>query len=752
MLTNSRKAAPDLGKALIDIGLPFLSSVLAGPLGLIPGAFGLISQLFGVPPEPTPDNVQVVADKLTAPDPDTLIKLKTLEFQLQMEFIRSRTRGLEIDTADRSDARRTEVQLASLDPRRGEFMNLLAMIVCVFFGFLVVAVVVLMMMPATNKPPIELLTIANVLLGTIAAGFTTVVAYFFGSSAGSSSKNDTINSQLREMQRLNEQTIGVATPPTTITTTQTPSATTTTTTGVEAVNGQSSSPPADTEATSPFSTRSEAAIPVDLPASLSPAELAEATPSPPGEFKLTDAALKLLLDFEVGGGEAFYTSRLVHPIWPGAESGVTVGVGYDLGHCSAQQFRTDWGNVLPRADFERLAACLGLRGTRAKSALPRVQEISIPWHMAFAVFRDASVPTAWKSTKEAFAGIERLPTDLQGALLSLVYNRGPLVDGSERRREMKDIREAIARNELGRIPGLLRSMIRLWLGTDIEAGMRRRREAEARLVEVALEKKASPTSGSTTVASPATVLTRILKRGVRGEDVRELQRSLAERGFEPGTVDGEFGPDTEAAVRRFQTIAALTVDGEVGPLTWKALGGPIAETLNATQQTDLQKRQKLAEIARSEAARNLTWNGVDSEAEKKYLQPLRAPMQALKHLGAEPVFFNWCAAFVSYCCRQAGYAVPDRPGDFWATMAKVEAWKHWAKLNGTWHPRGTVAPAPGDIACFEWKDGDAELDHIGIVLAHTPGNALIETAEGNVNNFTAIKRRDIANVSGFIRI
>jgi peptidoglycan hydrolase-like protein with peptidoglycan-binding domain len=53
--------------------------------------------------------------------------------------------------------------------------------------------------------------------------------------------------------------------------------------------------------------------------------------------------------------------------------------------------------------------------------------------------------------------------------------------------------------------------------------------------------------------------------------VRELQRRLDRLGYEPGPVDGLFGPRTERATRRFQARHGLRIDAIVGRETLDAL-------------------------------------------------------------------------------------------------------------------------------------------------------------------------------------
>jgi N-acetyl-anhydromuramyl-L-alanine amidase AmpD len=64
-------------------------------------------------------------------------------------------------------------------------------------------------------------------------------------------------------------------------------------------------------------------------------------------------------------------------------------------------------------------------------------------------------------------------------------------------------------------------------------------------------------------------LTRILKEGIAGNDVKYLQNRLKELGyFEYPTATGNFGPITTKSVKAFQKANSLKVDGIVGNKTW----------------------------------------------------------------------------------------------------------------------------------------------------------------------------------------
>jgi len=90
--------------------------------------------------------------------------------------------------------------------------------------------------------------------------------------------------------------------------------------------------------------------------------------------------------------------------------------------------------------------------------------------------------------------------------------------------------------------------------------------------------QATATNGPTQAPAPAAQPNQasssslpVLRPGMRGEAVRQLQEKLRAKGVYQGPIDGVFGSGTEAAVREIQRRHNLVSDGIVGPETWKVL-------------------------------------------------------------------------------------------------------------------------------------------------------------------------------------
>jgi len=198
-------------------------------------------------------------------------------------------------------------------------------------------------------------------------------------------------------------------------------------------------------------------------------------------MQLNEASMNLILRFEVGGGESYYNRFLRFPTWPKGQSGVTIGVGYDLGYNTENTIQSDWGQNLSKEKVDRLLQCAGKTGISARDALNSVKDIEVLWPAAFSVYEQVTIPKFWKLTCSVFPGSEDLNPNCQGALLSLVFNRGGSLKG-DRRTEMKNIRNLVTNKDYRGIAEQIRAMKRLWRGTEIEKGMARRRDAEADLV------------------------------------------------------------------------------------------------------------------------------------------------------------------------------------------------------------------------------------------------------------------------------
>lgn len=87
---------------------------------------------------------------------------------------------------------------------------------------------------------------------------------------------------------------------------------------------------------------------------------------------------------------------------------------------------------------------------------------------------------------------------------------------------------------------------------------------------------AAPAGTSTPAPTPTPTPTqrRRLKPGGKGADVRGLQQRLKDLGYDPGTIDGRYGPTTQMAVWAFEKVNRIKVTSTLGKRFWAALDAP----------------------------------------------------------------------------------------------------------------------------------------------------------------------------------
>ena len=163
---------------------------------------------------------------------------------------------------------------------------------------------------------------------------------------------------------------------------------------------------------------------------------------------------------------------------------MTWGIGYDGGHRSAAVIAVDWET---HPHVLRLQTAAGITGPLARDHARTLADVSVDWGMARQVFDQTSLVEHYRIARRVFVPerFDSLPRNAQGALTSLVFNRGGSMTGPGRL-EMRAIRdECLPASDVRCVAQQLRAMVRIWKGSSIERGMQRRREAEAELAEAA---------------------------------------------------------------------------------------------------------------------------------------------------------------------------------------------------------------------------------------------------------------------------
>ena len=200
-------------------------------------------------------------------------------------------------------------------------------------------------------------------------------------------------------------------------------------------------------------------------------------PFPP----LTEAGVTFIARAEVSGPRE-YRRKYKNPVWPSAESGITIGIGYDLQFVDPDSLREDWGDQLPSDTVTRLSTVLRERGSDER--LAQVRDVEVPLLAAMHVFQRRTLPSYQRKTLSIYPLVQDLPPARRTALVSLVYNRGSRLKDEDpvrqERREMRQIRDLLAAGNFDEVADQLEAMARLW-DPEKTPGLIRRRHDEARL-------------------------------------------------------------------------------------------------------------------------------------------------------------------------------------------------------------------------------------------------------------------------------
>lgn len=163
------------------------------------------------------------------------------------------------------------------------------------------------------------------------------------------------------------------------------------------------------------------------------------------------------------------------------------------------------------------------------------------------------------------------------------------------------------------------------------------------------------------VIAPISQAATLLKVGSSGSSVQTLQTDLKTLGYNPGPIDGIYGPKTKAAVVAFQQSAELQADGIYGPLTQQALSRAL-------------KTQRLLSTAKNYIGAPYLWGGTT------------------------PSGFD-CSGFTQYVFAKNGLTLPRVSRDQFNAGTPVS-------FNNL---------QPGDLVFFS-LDSNGQVSHVGIYL------------------------------------
>src|SRR5215831_4428402 len=135
---------------------------------------------------------------------------------------------------------------------------------------------------------------------------------------------------------------------------------------------------------------------------------AQARPRPaPSATPISERATKLIVAFEVSD-EKSYVRAYQRPTWPQGASGVTIGIGYDIGYARRDWLHEDWQTMIADAQIQSLEAACGVKGPAADDLLPSLRSVVVPWDAAMQEFLKWTQPRTVAETEAALPNTKLL--------------------------------------------------------------------------------------------------------------------------------------------------------------------------------------------------------------------------------------------------------------------------------------------------------------------------------------------------------
>jgi uncharacterized protein (TIGR02594 family) len=232
-----------------------------------------------------------------------------------------------------------------------------------------------------------------------------------------------------------------------------------------------------------------------------------------------------------------------------------------------------------------------------------------------------------------------------------------------------------------------------------------------------------------------------------------VQQRLNNLGFDAGVVDGIDGPNTQGAVRRFQTKFQLTVNGQADTKTQKALYD-FHDQPGTLKKQDSTTQSSTSGTTTNESTASASSTSSGSEGSKDTKRPPWIPT-AEAEIGVKEVKGSehnervveyhstttlqattdetpWCSSFVNWVMKQAGHKGTN--------SARAIDWAKWG--------RKLDRPAYGAIAVFRWNPPPDKKGHVGFVVGRK--GSRIELLGGNQGNEVKVQNYGTSKIIAYV--